>query len=60
MSRLSISAAWDETKAILVREGRLLATVALALIVLPQTVFAVIGAPIGPERRAISVITISW
>lgn len=36
MSGLSISAAWDETRAILGRDGRLFAAVALALIVLPQ------------------------
>jgi hypothetical protein len=33
--RISLSAAWDETKAILAREGRLLAAVALAMLVLP-------------------------
>lgn len=33
--RISLSAAWDETKAILVRDGRLLAAVALAMLVLP-------------------------
>jgi len=57
MSSLSISAAWDQTKAILAREGKLLATVALALIVFPQTVFAVIGAPIGPDASGLSMIT---
>lgn len=41
MRSLSISAAWDETKATLARDGRLLASVALALVVLPA---AVIGA----------------
>jgi len=38
MSRLSISKAWDETSEILVRDGRLYASVALALVVLPATV----------------------
>src|SRR5437868_8539559 len=56
MSSLSISAAWDETRSILVREGKLLAAVALALIVLPQTVFAVIGAPVGPQSSGLSLI----
>jgi hypothetical protein len=57
MSSLSISAAWDETKAILARDGKLFATVALALIVFPQTVFAVIGAPVGPQASGLSVFT---
>jgi hypothetical protein len=35
MPRLSISTAWEETREIFAREGRLLSTVALALIVLP-------------------------
>ena len=33
--RISLSAAWDETKAILARDGRLLVAVALAMLVLP-------------------------
>jgi len=57
MSSLSISTAWDETKVILAREGKLLATVALALIVFPQTVFAVIGAPVGPDASGLSIVT---
>jgi hypothetical protein len=56
MSSLSISAAWDETRPILLREGKLLAAVALALIVLPQTVLAVIGAPVGPQSSGPSMI----
>lgn len=36
MSKLSISKAWDETKAILGRDGKLFATVAAALFLLPQ------------------------
>ncbi len=38
MTKFSISAAWDETKALLARDGRLFASVALALIVLPSVV----------------------
>ncbi len=38
MAKLSISKAWDETKAIIARHGGLLATVALALLVLPGIV----------------------
>lgn len=38
MRHLSISAAWDETKAILSHDGGLLMTVAVALIALPQLI----------------------
>ena len=38
MAKLSISKAWDETGDVLRRDGKLLATVALALIVLPGVV----------------------
>lgn len=38
MRALSISAAWDEAKAILAHDGRLLMTVALALVALPSAV----------------------
>jgi len=54
MSSLSISAAWDESRAILVREGRLFAAVALALIVLPEVVLAVVGAPVGPQATEVA------
>lgn len=36
--RISLSAAWDETKAVLARDGRLLGAVALAMLVLPGIV----------------------
>lgn len=42
MTKFSISAAWDETKALLARDGRLFASVALALIVLPAVVTGVL------------------
>jgi hypothetical protein len=42
MAALSISKAWDETKAILARDGRLIASVALALVALPTAVTGVI------------------
>lgn len=35
MTRLSISRAWDESRAVLARDGKLIGTVALALFVLP-------------------------
>jgi hypothetical protein len=56
MSSLSLSRAWDETRSILLHDGQLLGTVALALIVLPQTIFAVIGAPVGPQYSGLSLI----
>jgi hypothetical protein len=49
MRALSISRAWDEAKAIMVRDGRLLATVCLALIVLPEAVLWVVGLPAGVQ-----------
>jgi hypothetical protein len=54
MRRVSISAAWDETKAIIARDGKLLAAVALALVALPQAIMAVVGLPVGPEAKPIS------
>ena len=54
MRALSISAAWEETKTVLARDGSLLATVALALIVLPQVILAVAGAPVGADSSALS------
>lgn len=54
MNGLSISRAWDEAKAILAREGHLLAAVALALVVLPQLVLAVVGVPMGGQATPAS------
>lgn len=45
MSKLSISHAWDETRGVLARDGRLLASVALALILLPQVIMGVMAPP---------------
>lgn len=52
MAGLSISRAWEETKAILARDGRLIGSVALALIVLPQTVFGAFFLNTTGERTA--------
>ncbi|HEX6605040.1 MAG TPA: hypothetical protein VF027_09205 [Sphingomicrobium sp.] len=54
MAKLSISRAWDETKAILARDGRLVVAVALALFVLPGVVLNVTTpqAPAGELPRA--------
>ena len=48
MTKLSISKAWDETRAILGRDGRHIATVAAALVLLP-TALATTIAPTNPE-----------
>ena len=45
MSTLSISKAWDETTHILAHDGKLITSVALALIVLPQAISGVIAPP---------------
>jgi len=38
MKKLSLSQAWDETRMVLARDGKLFASVALGLVVLPQTI----------------------
>ena len=43
MGRLSLSTAWDETKAIIARDGRLFASTALAMILLPAAITGVIS-----------------
>ena len=45
MTELSISKAWDETRAVIARDGRLIISVALALILFPEAVAGVIGPP---------------
>lgn len=51
MSRVSISQAWDETKAIFRRDGRLLVAVTLALIVLPSVLVGLIVPSQGDDQR---------
>jgi len=62
MTRLSISKAWEEAQAILAREGRLYASVALALVVLPQTVIGLFSsrsaAALGPRDWMLLIISI--
>lgn len=48
MAKLSISKAWDETKAVVARDGGLLTTVALALFVLPG-VISDVATPAAPS-----------
>ena len=43
MARLSISKAWDETRATLAEDGKLLATVAAAMFLLPQVVVGLVS-----------------
>jgi hypothetical protein len=45
MSKLSISKAWEETTHVVAHDGKLITSVALALIVLPQTISGVIAPP---------------
>lgn len=45
MSRLSLSAAWEESKAIFARDGALITAVALALLVLPEIIVGVMSPP---------------
>ena len=53
MSGLSISKAWEETKAILAHDGRLIAAVALALMALPTAILDTV-VPGGPLRAVMS------
>lgn len=45
MTGLSISRAWDETKQVIARDGKLVTSVALALIVLPATILGLVAPP---------------
>ena len=49
MKRLSLSKAWDDTRQVVARDGRLMAAVAFALIALPGTIQALVtpNAPAG-------------
>jgi hypothetical protein len=58
MRKLSISLAWDETRAILARDGRLFVSVALALVVLPQTIIGVVGLPQESEGEIVSRVLV--
>jgi hypothetical protein len=46
VAKLSISSAWDETRAVLRADGKLLTIVALALLVLPGTVSELVTPPV--------------
>ena len=49
VAKLSISEAWEESRAVLARDGKLIGTVALALFVLPGTILDLVmpEAPVG-------------
>ena len=51
MRALSLSQAWDETKAIVIRDGRLFASVALALVALPAAIEGLVS-PRGMDASA--------
>ncbi len=48
MAKLSISRAWDETREVLKRDGRLLSIVAVALLALPSTVQTLVTPAVAP------------
>ena len=52
MSGFSISSAWEETKSVLERDGRLFASVALALIVLPAAIMGVLDPRVDQGQQA--------
>ena len=62
MAKMSLSRAWDETKVVLSRDGKLLAAVALALLVLPGTLSDLVtpAAPQGemPEPGAWMIVAL--
>jgi hypothetical protein len=56
MRHLSISQAWDETRAILKRDGRLLTIVALAMVALPMAVLGVVSPRgLGEDSRSVGL-----
>ena len=62
MHKVSISQAWDESRAVLARDGSLIATVALALVVLPSVAVSVllpeasVGGQLSNVWRAIVLV----
>lgn len=59
MPKVSISEAWDETRAVLARDGKLIASVALALLVLPGVILNVLlpnGVTVGTGQQLAWVI----
>ena len=58
MRALSMSAAWEETRAILVRDGRLYMSVALALVALPSVVNMLVNP--GGINAAVAPALVVW
>lgn len=60
MAKLSISKAWDETRAILARDGKLIAAVALAMFVLPGIVLNLVAprVPVGEMRDPVAWVVL--
>jgi Membrane domain of glycerophosphoryl diester phosphodiesterase len=60
MAQLSLSKAWEDTRAIFARDGSLLTAVALALFVLPQIIVGLVtpsvGAAVSTQGRVIWII----
>ena len=59
MTKVSISQAWDETRGVLAHDGKLISSVALALLVLPGVVLNVLlphGVTIGAGTQAIWIV----
>lgn len=59
MTKVSISQAWDETRAVLAHDGKLISSVALALLVLPGVVLNVVlphGVTLGTGTQVIWLI----
>jgi hypothetical protein len=55
MKKLSLSQAWEETRAVLVSDGRLIASVALALVVLPQAAIGLIAPTVRGEPTGLTM-----
>jgi len=54
MNTLSLSRAWDETRSVLARDGRLFASVALGLVVLPQTIIGLLAPTSAGQASALT------
>src|SRR5947199_4811425 len=54
MRHLSLSQAWDETKAIIARDGRLFVSVALALVALPAAITGLLS------PKGVGSVSTSW
>jgi len=60
MNKLSLSRAWDETRKVLAHDGRLFASVALALVVLPQTVIGLVAPRSAGEASSLTAALLAF